>query len=106
MKATRIVEKKESKKDSNTIYDIVFVLDDMIQISGIQIVLKKDTLEFNWPNNIYFLDGAVQLGVEADILRSLQSPEVRDILQERKKPKSHISRYVDKALYMIKNKKY
>ena len=105
MKITKVL-KTESKNKCADSQEVVFILDNYIQISGI-VVSFDEKGEFSgiiWPDNVSFVDKAEGLKVIADLIDKVSMLFAPDVLEEYKE--TSFGKYIEKYKNDILKKKY
>ena len=106
MKITKVL-KTEAKNGNVDEQEVVFILDNFIQISGITVRFKDgEFVGATWPENIKFLDTEDELRVTTDLAYKLSTlmQAAPEAFEERKN--IDFGKYVERYEKDILNKKY
>lgn len=109
MHVTKVL-KTEAKDGNTNEQEVVFILDNYIQISGIVVSFDEEG-EFSgitWPENVTFLDTGEQLKVTADLVYKLSSlmQAFPAAFEENNYQGSKFGKYVKEQEQKILNKEY
>ena len=107
MRITKVLKTETNNKHTDN-QEVVFVLDNYIQISGIFVSFDEDG-EFSgiiWPDNIKFVDTADELRVTVDLVDKLSKlmQAAPEAFEENNYQGSKFGRYVKEQEQKILNK--
>lgn len=105
MQITKVLKTEAKNKCVNS-QEVVFILDNYIQISGIVVSFdeKGEFSGITWPENVSFIDKAEELKVIADLIDKVSMLFAPEVLEEHKN--ISFGKYVERYEKDILNKKY